>query len=217
MNLQLKELFKEFDKLQLKHGSKNYSAIYGAGKINSPKICLVFMNPTARNISSEKEWNGIRAPWVGTKNVWKMFSDLELIDKKLAEEIISKKPIDWNKYFAKKVYEKVAKNNLYITNLSKATQVDAKPLPDKVFGYYLELFRKEIDLVKPKIIITFGNQVSSVILEKNISVSKYRKKSEILKINNKTYKVFPVYYPVGQGMPNISIAKADIKWILKNN
>ncbi len=217
MNLQLKELFREFNNLQLKHGSKKHCAIFGAGKINSPKVCLVFMNPTARNISSEKIWKGIRAPWVGTKNIWKMLSDLELIDKKLAEEILSKKPVDWNENFAKKVYEKVAKNNIYITNLSKATQIDAKPLSDKIFKEYLELFRKEIDLVKPKIIITFGNQVSSIILKKNISVSKYRKKREILKINNRDYKMFPVYYPVGQGMPNMSKAKEDIKWILKNN
>jgi len=61
------------------------------------------------------------------------------------------------------------------------------------------------------------NQVSSVLLNKNIKVSEYRKKYESLVIKNNKYKVYPVYYPVGQGMRNIKIAKEDINWIIKKS
>ena len=81
---------------------------------------------------------------------------------------------------------------------------------------YLDLFNEEIDILQPKVIITFGNQVSSIILNKNINVSKYRKKFELLDINGKKTMVFPVYYPVGQGLRNIDVAKEDIDWIIKN-
>lgn len=214
--MQIKELIQKFDELQLIHGDENLDAIYGAGQINNPKLCLVFMNPTARNTASNKEWAGLKAPWIGTKNVWKMFFQLGLFDKKLLEAIYERRPDDWDYEFSNKIYEKVSNNSLYITNLSKATQIDARPLKNDVFREYLDLFKNEINTIKPKIIITFGNQVSSVLLGKNIKVSEYRKKFEPIEIGGQSFKVFPVYYPVGQGMRNMSKAKEDIDWIIKN-
>jgi DNA polymerase len=214
--MQVKQLLKKFDELQLIHGDKKLDAIYGAGQIHNPKICLVFMNPTGRNVSSDKKWSGLKAPWIGTKNVWKMFFQLGFFDENFFNEIDEKRPCDWNCKFADKVYSKVRDCSLYITNLSKATQIDARHLKDEVFREYLDLFKKEINIIKPKIIITFGNQVSSVLLSKNIKVSEYRKRFETMKIEGQTFKIFPVYYPVGQGMRNIKIAKEDVDWIIKN-
>jgi len=191
--------------------------VYGCGRLDSPNLCLVFMNPTARNVSAHKNWKGIKAPWIGTKNVWTMLHQLGLLEKSIAELIKHKKPTEWDHVFAETVYQKVAENFLYITNLSKATQLDARALPDDVFRKYVDLFKEEINVIKPRVIITFGNQVSSVLLGKNIKVSEYRKKHEILDIDGTEYKVFPVYYPVGQGMRNIQTAKEDIQWILKNS
>ena len=39
-----------------------------------------------------------------------------------------------------------------------------------------DLLRKEIEIINPKVVVLFGNQVSSIVLEENISVSKCRKK-----------------------------------------
>ena len=213
--MQLKNLFRKFDNLQKLHGHKELNAIYGAGEIKTPDLFLVFMNPTARNIASKKEWSGLKAPWIGTKNVWKMFYHLGFIDKKLLDEISKRKPSDWDYDFAKTAYQQIKKKSIYITNLSKATQVDARPLKNNVFREYLNLFEKEILTINPKIIITFGNQVSSIVLGENVKVSEYRKKYKIIKIKNKEFKIFPVYYPVGQGTRNINKAKEDIDWIVK--
>lgn len=214
--MQVKKLFKHFDRLQQMYGDKNLDAIYGCGRTNNPNFCLVFMNPTARNVAASKKWKGLKAPWIGTKNIWKLLYQLGFIDTCILDEINSRKPSDWNAYFSQKVYKKVHKNSLYITNLSKATQIDARPLKDKVFKEYLELFKEEIHHVKPKVILTFGNQVSSVCLGKNIHISEWRKKHDTLKIKEKSYRVFPIYYPVGQGMRNMRKAKEDIHWIMKN-
>jgi len=214
--MQIKKLLRQFDELQHIHGDKNLDSIYGAGQINNPKVCLVFMNPTGRNVASDKKWCGLKAPWIGTKNVWKMFFQLGFFEESFFNEINEKKPSDWNYEFADKVYTKVSDNSIYITNLSKATQIDARPLRDDVFREYLGLFEEEINILNPRIIITFGNQVSSILLGKNIKVSDYRKKHENIKVNGNAFKVFPVYYPVGQGMRNIKKAKEDIAWIIKN-
>lgn len=44
----------KYDKLQLKYGAKELDSIYNGGCVYHPDICFVFMNPTGRNIASEK-------------------------------------------------------------------------------------------------------------------------------------------------------------------
>jgi DNA polymerase len=113
------------------------------------------------------------------------------------------------------VYKEIASNNVYISNLAKCTQRDARPLPDKVFKEYLDLIYEEIDHIQPQHIITFGNQVSSIMLNKKVTVSSYVKNDhELLKIKKRNYKIYPTFYPVGQGMRNLPKAIERIKDII---
>lgn len=207
----LEELVKKYDKMQKKYGDPKLDSINFGGCTNNPDVCFVFMNPTARNVTSSKEWKGIKSPWVGTKNVWTLFNKLGLIDDEIYTRIRSIKGSDWTYEFAEEVYGQVAKNKFYITNLAKCTQVDARPLPDSVYKDYLNLFLKEMEIVKPKVIILFGNQVSSVVLGEKISVSQVRKKEFLLK--NK-FKCYSVFYPVGNGSFNVDKSIEDILYII---
>ena len=148
--LKIEDLRKDYDELQVKYGAKELDSIYNGGCEKNPDICFVFMNPTGKNIASDKSWKGRKSPWLGTKNIWKLF-------------------------------------------------------------YKVDLLFKEINIIKPKIIITFGNQVSSIILNKKISISENRKKCYRIQINKNEYKVYPVYYPVGNGIFNIDKSIEDIK------
>lgn len=134
------------------------------------------MNPTSRNIASSKEWKGLKSPWIGTKNIWDLFYSVNLLDKNIYDKIRSIKGSEWTESFAQEVYLDVKKHKYFITNLGKCTQVDARELPDKVYKEYLHLLEKEIDIINPKVIILFGNQVSSIVLNEKISVSQCRKK-----------------------------------------
>ena len=206
----LSDLNKEYDKLQKKYGDKRLDSIYNGGLINNPDICFIFMNPTGRNIATSKEWHGIKAPWIGTKNVWNLFYKLNVIDDDIYAKIRSIKGSEWTEEFAKDVYDNVSKHKCFITNLGKCTQVDARTLPDSVLEKYLFLLEKEIEIVKPKIIILFGNQVSSIVLKEKISVSQVRRKCFLKEINGENYKFYSVYYPVGNGSFNIDKAISDI-------
>ena len=95
------DLIKEFDKLQEKFGSKTCNSVYGGGKDNNPDLCLVFMNPTAKNIATSKDWKGIRCQWLGTKQVWKFLTEVGLFDKDLNNQIQNMKPKDWSPKFCK--------------------------------------------------------------------------------------------------------------------
>ena len=213
----ISELNKEYDKLQLQYGAKELKSIYNGGCTENPDICFVFMNPTGRNIASDPNWKGRRSPWIGTKNIWKLFYKIGLLDEKIYNEIISKKPQEWDEQFADLVYEEVKKKKYFITNLGKCTQVDARVLPNSVYNKYLNLLCKEIEIINPKIIITFGNQVSSIVLDRNISVSQCRKQYYSKNICGKNYNIYPVYYPIGNGMMNIDKAVEDLKFIIKLN
>ena len=213
----LEDLKYQYDKLQMKYGAKELKAIYNGGCINNPDICFIFMNPTGKNIASNPNWKGRRLPWIGTKNIWKLFYKLDLLDEKIYEEIQKRKPQDWDESFADLVYESVEKHKYFITNLGKCTQTDARILPNSVYTEYLELLLEEIEIINPKIIITFGNQVSSIVLNQNISVSKCRKQRFIKNIEGKEYKIYPVYYPIGNGMMNIDKAIEDIKFVIEKN
>lgn len=207
----LDELVKKYDKLQNKYGDPSLDSITFGGCLKNPDVCLVFMNPTARNITSSKEWKGIKSPWVGTKNIWSLFNKLGIVDDEVYTKIRSMKGNEWTYEFAEEVYEQVAKNKFYITNLAKCTQIDARELPDSVYKDYLGLFLEEMNIVNPKVIILFGNQVSSVVLGEKISVSQVRKKEFLLRDK---FKCFSVYYPVGNGRFNIDKSIEDILYII---
>ena len=128
--MQLEDLKKEYDKLQIKYGAKELDSIYNGGCIENPDICFVFMNPTGRNIASSKEWKGIKSPWIGTKNIWDLFYKLNLMDNKIYKKIKEIKGSEWTEEFAKQVYNDVKTHKYFITNLGKCTQIDARELPN---------------------------------------------------------------------------------------
>lgn len=212
--MKISDLNKEYDKLQKKHGAEHLNSIYNGGLEEKPEVLFIFMNPTGRNKASLKEWKGRRSPWIATKNIWKLFYSVNLLDKEIYDSIQSKKPKDWTEEFADQVYDNVAKYKYFITNLGKCTQEDARPLPDSVYKEYLSLLYQEIEMIKPKTIITFGNQVSSIFLNEKINVSLCRKKQFKKQIKN-TYNTYAVFYPIGNGMRNIDKTIEDIKYILE--
>ncbi len=216
----LNDLREEYDKLQKKYGAKELDSIYNGGCDDNPDFCFVFMNPTGKNIASSKEWKGLKSPWIGTKNIWDLFFKLDMIDVDIYNKIKTIKGSDWTEEFAMEVYDDVKKNKYFITNLGKCTQIDARPLSDKVYKEYLYLLEKEIEIINPKIIVLFGNQVSSIVLNQKISVSQCRKKLFEKDINCKKYKCYSVFYPVGNGRFNIDKSIEDILYIremLNNN
>lgn len=214
--MNLKDLEKEYNKLQSRYGAKDLDSITFGGCTKNPNICFVFMNPTKRIIASKKSWKGPKSPWIGTKNVWDLFYALDLVDVDIYKKIKSIKESEWTIEFAEEVYKDVEKHKYFITNLGKCTQEDARELPDQVFLKYLNLLEKEIELVNPKVVILFGNQVSSIVLNKKISVSQERKQVHQKEINNKNYTCYSVYYPIGNGRFNIDKSIEDIKWIIEH-
>lgn len=105
------------------------------------------------------------------------------------------------------------RNKMFITDLGKCMQIDARPIQNLVYEKYLNLLKKEIEIVNPRVIILFGNQVSTVFLKEKTSVSLCRKKEFTKVINGKEYKCYSIFYPVDNGRFNTDKSIEDILWI----
>lgn len=216
--LQLHQLFAKADELQKVHGAAELRPIYGAGCINSPRVCFVFMNPTGRNISASPAWSGMRAPWVGTKNIWRLFHKVDLLSDTLFERTQQLKAHEWSTDFVIELYTYLSNQRLYLTNLAKCSQLDARHLHNNVFTEYLAHTKEEIVKVNPQKIITFGNQVSSILLGKSIKVSDYDSdQTETVILSGAKFSVYPTFYPVGLGMRNMPKALRRLELILKKD
>jgi len=112
--MQLEDLIIEYDKLQTKYGDKELDSIYNGGCSKNPNLCFVFMNPTRRNIASSKEWNGLKSPWIGTKNVWDLFYCLSLIDDSYYQKIRSMKGSEWSEEFAEELTNMLSLRNILL-------------------------------------------------------------------------------------------------------
>jgi len=88
--MRIEELKKEYDQLQRKCGAKELDSIYNGGCEENPNICFVFMNPTGKNIASDKSWKGRKSPWLGTKNIWKLFYNVSLLSEDTFSQIMKK-------------------------------------------------------------------------------------------------------------------------------
>lgn len=67
---------------------------------------------------------------------------------------------------------------------------DVRELSDSIYKEYLSLLENKIEIINPKVIILFGNQVSSIVLNEKISVSQCRKKEFQKDINKKIQLLF---------------------------
>lgn len=88
------QLLEKYNKLQNQYGDPSLDSITSGGQFQNPDICFVFMNPTGRNVAANKEWKDIKSPWIGTKNVWDMFFQLDMLDREVYTEIKRRKPLN---------------------------------------------------------------------------------------------------------------------------
>ncbi len=181
--------------------------IMSGGKSLKPKFMFVFINPTYKNISSDRSWGGKRRPWTGTKYIWKIFNNAGHFDEKLLSEIQQK--ILWDVPFADKVYSYIEEKEFYFTNIVKWTGENGD-LPDTAkIKTFLPILLREIEIVNPEFIVTFGLIPFNALINKPIKLTDYYEESVSsnklrcfsLNIGDKRFNVLPCYFPVGRGNP----------------
>lgn len=181
--------------------------VMAGGKTIKPKVMFVFINPTYKNTSSDSNWKGERRPWQGTKYIWKIFSDAGIFSQVLLKEIQGKRT--WDVEFADKVYKHIEDRDFYFTNLVKWTGENADlPNADKV-KLFLPILLREIELVYPEKIVTFGLIPFNALCNVKLRLDDYYHESLAnnclrsyeVAVRGNYFKVVPCYFPVGRGNP----------------
>jgi len=208
----LEELWNIVDELNQKYFPENsLKPILGNGKTFRPKVMFVFINPTHANISSGQKWQGPRFPFIGTKPVWRIFHRAGMFDDELIKEINNSK--SWSLEFTDKVLNFLKSKSFYFTNIVKWTGFDAT-LPDsKKIKLFLPILEREIEIVQPKYIVTFGLIPFENMTNQKIKLIDYYSevmKSQKLRFFDMEYngfktKVIPCYFPVGRGNPKKAV------------
>ncbi len=192
------------------YGDHTLDAISGAGKIERPKLALIFINPTHRNISTNPDWNGLKAPWIGCANIWQLFADAGLIGKAMNQAIQDART-NWSEQFAVDVYSHVADQGLYITNIVKWAGLDAKLPEFEKIRLYAPLLLEELRMARPKRIIAFGQLTfDGVLRELGVKPPEtFGALNELTLQTNSVHiiqtelgEIVPCYFPVGQGIKN---------------
>jgi len=202
---QLENLWKEVDSCKDCKSTRNkLQHILGGGKENSPSLMFIFINPTHRNISSSEEYNGPRFPFIGTHEVWDILAKSNI----LSEEVTKRIRNNWNKDSIDFLLNSLIERKIYLTNVVKCTKPNAENPNSELTKKKLPLLFKEIEIVNPKLIVTFGQIPFKALTGKSIKLSEHNKRQKESKnlilydskeINGKIYKVFPCYFPVGRG------------------
>ena len=185
--------------------------IPGGGQHVRPEAMFVFINPTAANVSASPGWEGMRAPFIGTRAVWRIFHQAGLIDDSLADEIAARKA--WDVRFAEKVYGTLAGKGYYLTNLVKWAGHDAALPRAALVNLYLPILMREIAFVEPRRIIAFGLMPFGSLTKTPIRLADVHAQmmregktmSFPCTIKGRKYPVIPCYFPVGRGNPKRAV------------
>lgn len=179
----------------------------GEGKAPCPKIMGIFINPTARNISSHNAWSGPRYPFVGIKSLWRVFHKAGILDPVTMGIIESSR--HWTTDTATAVLDALVKTGIYLTNIVKRSYRGPQ-LPDKgMVEMFLPILLKEIEIVQPLCIVTFGGFPFFHLTGHRLKLDEYYRsvdKTGLLKcftlsVNTRSYRVIPCYFPAGRGNP----------------
>lgn len=207
----LEQLWKEVRELNHNHFPNHKLApILGGGQSKNPKVMFVFINPTARNISSDPKWEGPRYPFIGTKSVWRVFHRAGFLTGSLISQIEANS--NWSVEFAGELEGFLREHGLYLTNLVKWTGPDGS-LPDRdKIGLFLPLMVREIEIVAPKYVVTFGSLPFKYLTGQVVKLEDYYNQvvrqglqSEEVQIGSAKTRIIPCYFPVGRGNPKRAV------------
>ena len=182
--MKIEDLRKDYDELQVKYGAKELDSIYNGGCEKNPDICFVFMNPTGKNIASDKSWKGRKSPWLGTKNIWKLFYKVDLLSEETFNKIQEKKPKEWDYEFCNYVYEEIEKNkerDCIFLDIPLLYESHLEYLCDEIIVVYLDEQRQVQRLMARDHI---DESYAYTIINNQISSLKKREMADIVFDNN---------------------------------
>lgn len=186
--------------------SRGYRHVPGGGCSAQPRVMLVFINPTVRNITAHASWPGLRFPFAGKPKLWEILATAGFVRQDLPQRMAE---LGRTPEMVELLMEETRRQGLYITNAVKCVD-DGSNLPTAVrVAAGWPLLQSEIALVQPRYIVAFGLIPFRALTGCNIRLADQlwdvqQGRCEFFSshtIDGQTYPVFPCYFPTGRGNP----------------
>jgi len=179
----------------------------GGGKFKNPRFFFLFINPTHRNLSTHRTYKGERRyPFIGVRHLYKSLAEAGFVDKKLVQKIYR---CGWQLEDEHRIEKSLRDNGVYISNFVKCAQPNPVNPTKNVMRENLPLLAKELSIVNPRYIVTFGLLPLGMLTNNSyklrdilVTAEKKTYKSVLsVPLDNRQYKILPCYYPLGHGNP----------------
>lgn len=198
----LEKLYKKVDQCKFcKAEGNNLQHIHGFGAMN-PRLMLILVNPTYRNLSSAPKYEGPKFPFIGVRQFWRVLADGGLINRAIAYRLPLRS--GWETEHTMEVQKELIRNGLFLTNMVKCCYNNSAYPDNRVIDEQLKLLAEEIKILNPKRIVAFGGLVYKALTGKNVKLSECwgsKQSEEIEKISGLGIRVAPCYFPIGRGRP----------------
>lgn len=186
--------------------SRGYRHVPGGGCSTRPMLMLVFINPTARNMTAHASWLGPRFPFAGKPKLWEILATAGFVRPDLPQRIAE---MGGTPEMVEMLMEETRRQSLYITNAVKCVD-DGSNLPTAArVAAGWPLLASEIALVQPRYIVAFGLIPFRALTGSTVRLADQlwdaqQGRCEFFPsqtIDGRTYPVFPCYFPTGRGNP----------------
>lgn len=186
--------------------------IYGDGMARSPDFCFVLINPTHSNISSHPSYRGLRFPFIGVRSFWRVLNRAGFIQDAVMAAV---EHTPWQEETTRVVLEELQRQRIYLTNLVKCAQPHPNVPARSVFLEDMPLFRREMSLVMPLVIVAFGQLTTRILTGEQLHFGQHFRRfladqnsvaPLLYKLSDtESIPVMPNYFPVGRGNPRLAV------------
>lgn len=203
MERKLKNLYANVDTCSFCEAARNrLQHIHGVGTLH-PRLMLVLINPTHRNISSHPAYSGPRFPFIGVRQFWRVLANGNLIEREVAYGLPTQS--EWQPIHTDRISKELIGQRLFVTNLVKCCYNHSEYPQEEIIAAHRELLGMEIKIVKPERIVTFGALVFTALTGERIHLTRYwQSRQKYLyreRISGLHTRIVPCFFPIGRGSP----------------
>jgi uracil-DNA glycosylase len=186
--------------------ARGYRHVPGGGCVDRPRLMLVFINPTFRNLSARADWPGPAFPFAATPRLWHILAEAGLVSRDLPAAIAALGP---SPALVDRLMAESRRSGIYLTNAVKCVDLGSNlPAAERVAASW-PLLAEEIAIVRPRHIVALGQIPLRALTGRTVRLADHLWDAQhggltplpSRSIDGRVYPVFACYFPTGRGNP----------------
>jgi uracil-DNA glycosylase len=183
-----------------------YRHVPGGGCVHEPRLMLVLIHPTPRNVTAHAGWEGRRFPMAGKSRFWRILVAAGLVPPALPEELDALGPTPTA---VEMLAEQARRSGLYLAHAVKCVDGGSTVPAARSLAHGWGILRREIEIVRPRAVVALGLTPFRMLTGRSVRLSDelWRARHGAYlsypshPVAGREYPVYPCYFPTGRGNP----------------